>query len=228
MKRLTTKLATLTVTFALAALPLTACGGSASTDTGTDEPSPAATQTTEVDPSSWATLSDAFASADLSSLNYGYDDDTFVCVFQIGDAYYRTVAKMVDEVHEKTYGLDMSAEDYDEQFAATVGELEILEAADITAELMSQEDVEQYVGKTGQELVDAGFVFSYYNMYGGEQTGADMDNGYYSYSFTFDTQVSEEQAETDSEGSLILDAVVVEAQSLGNLSNAALDPAAVK
>ena len=55
-----------------------------------------------------------------------------------------------------------------------------------------------------------------------------MDNGYYSYSFTFDTQVSEEQAETDSEGSLILDAVVVEAQSLGNLSNAALDPAAVK
>ena len=228
MKRLTTKLATLTVTFALAALPLTACGGSASTDTGTDEPSPAATQTTEVDPSSWATLSDAFASADLSSLNYGYDDDTFVCVFQIGDAYYRTVAKMVDEVHEKTYGLDMSAEDYDEQFAATVGELEILEAADITDELMSQEDIEQYVGKTGQDLVDAGFIFSNYIMYGGEETGADLDKGSFAYSFIFDTQVSEEQADSDSEGSLILGATVVEAQSNGNLSNAALDPAAAK
>ena len=214
MKRLTTKLATLTVTFALAALPLTACGGSASTDTGTDEPSPAATQTTEVDPSSWATLSDAFASADPSTLNYGYDDDTFVCVFQIGDAYYRTVAKMVDEVHE--------------QFAATVGELEILEAADITDELMSQEDIEQYVGKTGQDLVDAGFIFSNYIMYGGEETGADLDKGSFAYSFIFDTQVSEEQADSDSEGSLILGATVVEAQSNGNLSNAALDPAAAK
>ncbi len=228
MLHLPTRLASLTIALALAALPLSACGNAASTDGGASEPAPAASQDAPIDVSSWTTLRDALSVADTNDLSYGYDGNYFVCVFNSGTSTIRAVGKCQPGIDGAFADLDMGADDYLEKVTEIVGDFELVEAADITDELMSQEDVEQYVGKTGQELVDAGFVFSYYNMYGGEQTGADMDNGYYSYSFTFDTQVSEEQAETDSEGSLILDAVVVEAQSLGNLSNAALDPTAVK
>ena len=57
----------------------------------------------------------------------------------------------------------------------------------------------------------------------------DSDGNVTEYSSTYELdEAGNLVKETDSEGSLILEAVVVEAQSLGNLSNAALDPTAVK
>lgn len=226
MKRFSTKLTTLAVTLALAAFPLAACGNSDGTNSGADEPAPATSQDAGVDTSSWATMGDALAVADSDDISYSYDESTFVCVFKSGEATIRTVAEVQPGIDEKFADLDMFAEDYRQKFTEAVADLKLVEAADITADCMSQEDLQQYVGKTYQDLLDAGFTFASYNMYGGEQTGADLDKGYYAYDFTFDAQVSEDQ--TEDGGAALTDATVVEAQSLGNLSNAALDPAAAR
>lgn len=225
MKRLPAQLTALALAMSLAALPLAACGNTSSSDADANESAPASSQSAEVDPSSWTTLADAFATADLDNLNYGYNEDCFVCISVHGESYVRTVAQMTDETYDKLCNLDMGAEDYNEQFAAIAGELELIEAKDVTSELISQEDIEQYVGKTGQELADDGFAFSSYFMYGGEQTGAELEKDSFSYMFTFDTQISEDQ--TEDGGAAIMDATIVEAESIGNLSNAALDPTLV-
>ena len=226
MNRLSVRLTSWAVVLSLAVLPLAACGGSASTDTATDEPAHAATQPAELDTSSWATMRDALSVADSNEISYGYDENYFVCVFHAGESSIRAVAKYQPSIDGAFADLDMGADDYREQLTEVVGDLELVEAADITADCMSQEELAQYVGKTGQDLIDAGFTFASYNMYGGEQTGADMDKGYYSYDITFDVQVSEDQTEDD--GAALMSATVVDAQSLGNLSNAALDPTVVK
>ena len=171
-------------------------------------------------------MRDALSTADSNEISYSYDENYFVCVYHVGESSIRTVAKYQPSIEGAFVDLDMGADDYREQVTEVVGDLELVEAEDITVDLMSQEEFEQYVGKTGQELVDVGFSFASYNMYGGEQTGADMDKGYFSYDFTFDTQVSEDQ--TEDGGAALMSATVAEAQSLGNLSNAALDPAAVQ
>lgn len=225
MNRLSVRLTSCAVALSLAVLPLAACGGSAGTETGKTD-APAASQGSTIDTSSWTTMRDALSVADSNEISYGYDENYFVCVYHAGDSSIRAVAKYQPSIDGAFADLDMGADDYREQFTEAVADLELVEASDITADLMSQEDIQQYVGKTGQELIDEGFVFGSYNMYGGEQTGADLDKGYFSYSFTFDTQTSEDQ--TEDGGASILDAPVVEAQSLGNLSNAALDPTAVK
>lgn len=224
MKRFATQLTALAVTLALAAIPLAGCGSNTSSDQGAAEPSPAAaaSQGTSIDTSSWKTMRDALAIADSDDISYGYDDKTFLCVFRSGEAYIRTRAEMQPEVQEKIYDLNMDDDDYRKKFMETIGDLELAEATDISSELMSQEDLEQYVGKTGQDLMDAGLTFASYFLYGGDQTGAEMDKGNFTYSIIFDAQISEEQ--TEDEGASITDAKVVEVQSMGNLSDAALNP----
>ena len=219
------RLATLALALALATLPLTACGGASGSDAGTDSAdSPAASEAAPIDTSSWTTLGEALAIADDESdgISYSYNEDYFVCVFESNGSRVRTVSEMDPSIEGKFDDLDYDAKDYTKQFAGIVGNLKLKSAEDITADVMSQDELDALVGKTGQELVDDGFVFESYNFYGGEQTGADMGRGYYSYDITFDTQISEDQ--TEDEGASIMGAKVTAIEGFGNLSSAALDP----
>ena len=177
------------------------------------------------DMSSWTTLGDALANA-TTMPDYGYDGNYFVCVFQSGDSYIRAVAEMESDVADQFFGLDFLAEDYAQQFANVVGGLQLVEVEDITAGLLDQDDLDALVGKTGQELVDEGFTFGYYNFRSdGGESGAAMDNGYFCYSITFDAAIP--SLDLEDGGAAIMDAPVISAQYAG-LSEKALDPASVE
>ncbi len=200
-------LAAFALLIALMALPLAACSSTSS------------------DPASWKTLGEALDNA-TDDLSYGYNNDYFVCVFNSGDSVVRVVAKMDPDVLEQIYNLDFSDKNYDSKLEKAIGGLTLVSAEDVTAEKLSPEDLQALIGKTGQELADEGFVFESYFWYGGEQTGATLSKGCFSYNITFDTSITEEQAED--EGASLLNAKVTEFDEIVNTANSAIEPSLVE
>ena len=201
-------LAAFALFIALIALPLTACSGQSGSG-----------------PSSWKTLGEALDNA-TDDLSFGYDDNYFVCVFNSGDSVMRVVAKMEPGIQEQIYELDPLADDFSSKLAGVLGGLSIVSAEDITATKLSPEDMQALAGKTGQELIDDGFVFENYYYYGGDQTSASYAKGNFSYSFNFDASVSEDQS--DDGGAALKDAKVISVDEWVNISDAALDPSNVE
>lgn len=230
MKHYVGKLMVFCLSMALAVAPLAACGSSSGTDDG-PETEQASQATEQITPdaqqiASWKTLADALPFA-TDSTSYGYDGKTFVCVFQAGDALVRVVATSESDISDKLAQTDITSDEYAEQLKNAVGDLAIRSAEDITDGIPSQEELDALVGKTGKELVDAGYTFESYNMYGGDQTGAAFAKKYASVDFTFNTSITEKQADSDEKGEAVMGAEVLEATYVG-CSNEALDPESVE
>ncbi len=164
------------------------------------------------DVSSWKTLGDALAAA---SGNPGstFDDNHYVAVYEVGDKLIRVVAKMRPGTYNTISSLDMLADDYSKKLADRAGDLELESAEDITANKLSQNELNAYIGKTGQDLISDGFKFSNYYYYGGNETGAAMDKGYLCYGVTFNVGVSDNQPEDN--GAAIKDATIKAIEFMG-------------
>ena len=204
------------------AIALTACGGqqgsssSDSSDTG---------QATTVDYASWKTLGDVFA-AETSVRSAGWDDNYYVCMIQVDDSHFRIIAKMDDEANKNLEAVDwgQDSEKVDKALDDAVAHLPLQSVEDVTGKLLSQDELDELVGKTGKELEEAGFVFQSYSMYGGEQTAADFAKDYFAYSFTFDVIVREDA--TEDGGASVADVKVVSAE-FANAADEATDPSKV-
>lgn len=206
---------------ALAAGPLAACSGQQTAQSG------AATEQAVVDPSSWKTIGDVFALLDThedAQRAAGYDSNYYVCAFNVGDSYYRVVAKMEPQVDEKINNADWSRDDVPDQIDEAVRTLVVESATDITGDVVSQAELDKLVGKTGKQLVDAGFAFDMYEMMGENQTQATFSKGYFSYTFTFDIGVPEDKDQD--EGASIMGAATTGVELYG-VSNDASDPTKV-
>ena len=198
------------------AAPLAACGGKqAASDNGS---TPAATQTAAADPSSWKTLGEALATQ-TESMAASWNDTSYVTVFKSGDHIYRVVAQLDADTNKKIEAVDWSKDDVSKQIEQAAGGAAITTAQDITEEKLSDADLANLNGKTGKQLVDEGWVFESYFMYGGEQTGATYGKGNLSYAITFDVTVPE--SSTEDGGASLTDAQVASAEFSG-ASQAAL------
>lgn len=213
------KVAVAAITLALATAPLLACGGQQAANGG---PSAASTsQVVVVDPSSWKTLGDAL-SGQTNSYGAGWNEDRYVTVIQIGDSYYRLAAKMNADASKKLDEIDWSDSDAAEkETQKAIAGLVLVSAEDVTGDYLSQDELDALVGKTGQELVDEGFAFQDYFMYGGEQTGANFTKGSLAYMFTFNASTDEK--DTSDEGRSVMNAKVTAAEFVG-AADAATDP----
>ena len=203
----------------------TGCSGSSGTDSsfGADNPSvsggSSAAATAPVDVSKLKTVGDVLALSENSG--YGWNDTTLVCVADGEGLFVRGVATITPEVAKQVEELDVEAEDFTKQQDATYGQLQLDSVEDLSSGIRSQENLDSYVGKTGQDLFDEGFTFYAYNMYGGDTTMAGMEDGYYLYEVTFDAKVPE--SATEDGGASIANAPITEMVFLG-ASNAAMSP----
>lgn len=219
----TKKVVTAALCLALSAVPLAACSGQkadGAADGGASAPSAQAA----IDPSSWKTLGDAL-SVQTESMSAGWDDNYYVTVFRAGDSVVRVVAKMTPEASEKIDAMDWTRDDIDQQLIEAAGALELVSAEDITDQVLTQEELDKFVGKTGQDLVDAGWTFANYFMYGGEETAATFENGSLAYSFTFDVTTPEDA--TEDEGASVMGATITQAEFQGP-ADSATDPTTVE
>ncbi|MBR3326635.1 MAG: hypothetical protein IKG22_04865 [Atopobiaceae bacterium] len=220
MRHSTKTITAMTLALSLA-IPLAACGGQT---TQNGDSVPVASEqtnatTASIDVSAWKTFGDALAAkSEDGTSTAAWDEHHYVTVFQAGDATVRVVVKMTPEVYAKIADLDASKDDYEKKFAEVVGGLELESAEDITGDQIPQDQLDAHVGKTGQDLLDAGFTFQSYYMNGGEETGATMQKGYFAYNVTFETTVDEDK--TEDEGEAIKGATITAMECAGGADSA--------
>lgn len=199
------------------------CGCASQSASSGEESASQPAEASSIDVSSWKTVGDALATQ-TASVSSSWDDKHYVNVFQAGDSYFRIVADVDAEANKKAEAVDWSRDDTDKQIEEAFSGLALTSAEDITSDKISQTELDGFVGKTGKDVVDGGFKFADYYMYGGDETGAQFDRGFFSYMFVFDVpvSVSEGDADVNDGGAAVQDAVVKSVEFL-NAANDATD-----
>lgn len=143
---------------------------------------------TAVDVSSFKTIGDILntdgAEYNQSATYEGY----YIYVFKLDGSYYRAVCTEVDEaVTDAIFELDMSAEDYDEQYKKLASSIEINRVEKLDDEIIPQDELDKLVGKTGEELINDGWsIGSSYDLADLEFA---MNKGAFEYTVMFDGKV---------------------------------------
>ena len=106
-----------------------------------------------------------------------------VYVFGLEGTYYRVIADTSKEEHEKLNKLDILDDDYDKQLAEAVSPLKITQREDLTDRILTQEEMDALVGKTGKELIEEGWESTGYNL---EDMEFYLGHDCFYYTVTFD------------------------------------------
>ena len=110
------------------------------------------------------TIKDAMEVAEdgfYQSANY---DDAYVYVFKSEGCYYRVTAPLTQEesqaLYAKTEALDFFAPDYNEQLKELMVDVKVENIEDLSANIPSTEEINQWVGKTGADMLNTGWTTS--------------------------------------------------------------------
>ena len=177
------KVLSLVLVLLMAVCMLTACGGSK------EEPKE---QSAGASVESLKTIGDIIEAApeDLQSAVY---EDKVVYAFKMGDNYYRAIAAISKEDSDAYMKVDFADEDYQEQQNKIVAPLKIDKIEDLSDQLISQEELDKLVGKTGKELVEDGWTYN--GSYFLEEMQFELNKGPFVYMFVFDGSVDEKDYE---------------------------------
>ena len=127
-------------------------------------------------------LNDAFACEPLS---FAFYDDLFICVFESEGVFFRTEAEIPPDVHEKLDTLDIFDADYQEKVKEAAKDLPVTRVYDLSEVLLSQADLNAFMGMTGEELLEMGFVPSGSYSFGEDVSTAYLVKGPFEYEFDF-------------------------------------------
>ena len=124
----------------------------------------------------------------LPDIGYGLTGTTYVYAFEQDGNIYRAICDVPEETAQAIFDLDFDDPDYDKKENELIGPLPVKVIENLTERMPTQEEAEQYIGKTGQELMDDGWTVHYYNL-------ADMTfrmaHGIYAYDITFEGAVKD-------------------------------------
>ena len=164
----------------LALAVLTACGEEQKDEEQKEEKA-------TIDLDSLKTMGDAFA-LEAENDQFGSDDQHFVYVFEIGGTAYRVIADMTKEVQKEMDKLDASKEDFNDKTKEAAASLEISKRENLTEMIPPQEELDNFAGKTGQELLDDGWTVSGWDI---EENTFTMNKGPFAYTVVIDSKLKE-------------------------------------
>ncbi|MGI6221099.1 MAG: hypothetical protein ACOYIP_04420 [Coriobacteriales bacterium] len=178
---------------ALAAFALCACSsGGGSTDAPADEATEAAAEATgnAAEIPEFATVGEALA-LEANNSAYSYNEKNFAYAFETEDGLQvRVTADMTDDVYKACEAVSFEDEDRDAKVREILSPLPVKSVEDLTQSIIPQEELDAYVGKTGQDLLDAGFTAgSYYLL--GDNPEFGFENGYHEYAVVFNEAIPE-------------------------------------
>lgn len=108
-----------------------------------------------VDLTQWKTLGDIWEYEFWGSV---VEEGTYIRVFKADDGYYRVETDVPQDVTEKLDAIDFFDKARDEKEKALMKDLPVKTVINLSEVLLSQSDLDALTGKTGQELLDMGFV----------------------------------------------------------------------
>ena len=141
---------------------------------------------------SLTTLGDAIA-LESSETQAAVYDGKAIYAFKLGDTYYRIRASISPEDEQAYMDIDYMDDDYEEQQKKILSPLVIDQIDDLSLQMLSQEELDALVGKTGQDLQDAGWTYGGHDL---ETMEFWMDYGPFDYTVVFDGEVTEAEYET--------------------------------
>ncbi|MBR4905595.1 MAG: hypothetical protein IKZ44_01955 [Clostridia bacterium] len=129
------------------------------------------------------TLGDIFAIKSVNIAGYQSSGKAVAIVYQVDGSYWRAIAPMTEEQSEAWFAVDLFDENKEEKERAILSPLEIVQLDNLDKEKLSKEDLKAYVGKTGEELLNAGWTSE-----GGDPTVPEsyMSYGPFLYTVTFE------------------------------------------
>ena len=150
------------------------------------------------DPSSWKTMGDVLP-LKAESRETSWSDGNYYYYFRYAGTEWLVKADVSEEQKDAVFAVNYGDDDRDEQILAILGPCEIQTVTDLKTFALPQEELDRWIGKTGQDLLDAGWE---YNGYHSDETGIHvcMVNGDFQYHVSFaeeliTTQVFGEQPE---------------------------------
>lgn len=117
------------------------------------------------------------------SLFHSFFDDELVVIAEKDGRYYQFSSIVSNEVLEAYNSLDFFDENYDQNILDLLADIEIEDCIDFTDELLSQEQLNGYVGKTIGNLVADGFEINGYSL-------GDEDGVIFAYKDSMDYSIS--------------------------------------
>ena len=132
-----------------------------------------------------STIEEAKTFSDILGLPfYGYslNEDSLVYVFELNGTIYRAIADLTPEIYEPIN----NAFGDNQKFNELVAPLKIDLIDNVSEAIPTQKQLDRYVGKTGGELLDAGWKWNYYNL---DEMEFGMEHGWFSYIVKFDGKV---------------------------------------
>lgn len=166
---------------------------------------------------SLTTLGDAIALESGETQTAVYDGKA-IYAFKLGDTYYRARASISPEDEQAYMDIDYMDDDYEEQQKKILSSLVIDQIDNLSLQMLSQEEFDALVGKTGQDLQDAGWTYSGHDL---ETMEFWMNYGTFVYTVTFDGEVPEAEYETfdDEEDTKNMVVKSVKFNGLGDATN---------
>ena len=145
-------------------------------------------QAAQEDPDALNTLGDAFAVGSETNMS-SYDSRHYVYVFEKDGVPMRVTADIPGEVYDKLEDLIYDSEDTEEKVRELVAGLKLSKVEDLSENVLSQEELDKLKGKTGQELLDAGYTISGYSI-DEDYTDFFMDYGDFEYVVSFNESLN--------------------------------------
>ena len=129
------------------------------------------------------TLGDIFAIESVNIYGYQSSGKAIAVVYQVDGSYWRAIAPMTEEQSEAWFAVDFFDENKEEKELAILSPLEIVQLDNLDKEKLSKEDLKAFIGKTGEELLNAGWTSE-----GGNATVPEsyMSYGPFQYTVTFE------------------------------------------
>ena len=124
----------------------------------------------------------------LPDLGYSLQGTSFAYAFEQDGNTYRAICDVPEDTAQEVFDLDFDDPEYDKKLNALLAPLPVRTIENLTAGIPTQEEADQYLGMTGQELLDDGWTVHYYNL---EDLSFRMNHGIYCYDITFDGEIKD-------------------------------------
>jgi hypothetical protein len=124
-----------------------------------------------------------------SSVGNGY----VVYAFKFGDDYYRVYSAISKELEDEYINIDITDEDAQEKQEALIKDIEVDKVEKLTDQILTEEQCNELVGKTGKDLVTDGWTYD--GSYMLDEMEIWMAKGPFVYAVTFDGTVPESEYE---------------------------------
>lgn len=135
------------------------------------------------DPAKWKTLADVLG-LETDSRESTWDDARYILFFDYGGTQWFVTAEFSKELKDAIWAVDFFADDRAEQINAILGPCRIISAVDLSTLALPQAELDQWIGKTGRQLLDAGWEYNGFR-YGDDGLRVNMVNGRFEYLISF-------------------------------------------